>query len=129
MALINCPECAKTVSEAAEACPHCGFPIPHTSPAGPPESDDDAIYSQLLTPFGYGLVMAGGAGVVLGSFLPWAQLGIFQVSGIDGDGAITAFLGFLILVAGYLARTNASHGARILALLGESARQELGSTT
>ncbi|MCD7946631.1 MAG: zinc ribbon domain-containing protein [Clostridiales bacterium] len=27
MALIACPECAKEVSEQAEACPHCGFPV------------------------------------------------------------------------------------------------------
>ena len=27
MALIKCPECGKDVSTAAEACPHCGFPI------------------------------------------------------------------------------------------------------
>lgn len=27
MALVNCPECAKTVSETAEACPACGFKL------------------------------------------------------------------------------------------------------
>lgn len=27
MALINCPECGKEVSNAAESCPHCGYPI------------------------------------------------------------------------------------------------------
>lgn len=27
MALINCPECGQQVSNAAEACPHCGFPV------------------------------------------------------------------------------------------------------
>lgn len=27
MALIKCPECAGNVSSAADACPHCGFPI------------------------------------------------------------------------------------------------------
>ena len=27
MALINCPECGKEVSNSAESCPHCGFPI------------------------------------------------------------------------------------------------------
>lgn len=27
MALIKCPECGKEVSTAAEACPHCGYPI------------------------------------------------------------------------------------------------------
>ena len=27
MALINCPECGKEVSNVAESCPHCGYPI------------------------------------------------------------------------------------------------------
>ena len=27
MALINCPECKNKVSDKANACPHCGFPI------------------------------------------------------------------------------------------------------
>ena len=27
MSLIKCPECGKDVSTAAEACPHCGYPI------------------------------------------------------------------------------------------------------
>jgi hypothetical protein len=28
MALINCPECEKEISDKTQACPHCGFPIP-----------------------------------------------------------------------------------------------------
>ena len=37
MALINCPECGKQVSTAAEACPACGFPVAHevVPPIGP----------------------------------------------------------------------------------------------
>ncbi len=27
MALIDCPECSKQVSTAAQSCPHCGFPV------------------------------------------------------------------------------------------------------
>lgn len=27
MALINCPECARQISDTAEICPHCGFKI------------------------------------------------------------------------------------------------------
>ena len=29
MALINCPECKKEVSDSAESCPNCGHPISH----------------------------------------------------------------------------------------------------
>src|SRR5690242_15818053 len=32
MALIKCPECAKDVSDAAAACPHCGHPIRQAPP-------------------------------------------------------------------------------------------------
>lgn len=27
MAIINCPECSKEISDSAKACPHCGFPV------------------------------------------------------------------------------------------------------
>ena len=28
MALVNCPECKRSVSDSAVACPHCGYPSP-----------------------------------------------------------------------------------------------------
>lgn len=31
MALINCPECNHEISDKAEKCPNCGFPIPKIS--------------------------------------------------------------------------------------------------
>lgn len=34
MAIINCPECGKTVSERAKACPNCGCPIEALNPDG-----------------------------------------------------------------------------------------------
>lgn len=27
MALINCPECSKEISDKAKECPHCGYPL------------------------------------------------------------------------------------------------------
>ena len=27
MALMNCPECGKEISNQAKCCPHCGFPL------------------------------------------------------------------------------------------------------
>lgn len=35
MALTPCPECEREISTAAEACPHCGYPLRKSSPAGP----------------------------------------------------------------------------------------------
>lgn len=38
MALINCPECAKEISDKADACPSCGFPVARTLAAAVSES-------------------------------------------------------------------------------------------
>lgn len=40
MALINCPECGKQVSTAAQSCPSCGFPIATQTPKEPPPNSD-----------------------------------------------------------------------------------------
>ena len=31
MALISCPECNKEISDKAQSCPHCGYPISNTN--------------------------------------------------------------------------------------------------
>ena len=36
MALTSCPECGGEVSDQAEACPHCGFPLKAEQQAPPP---------------------------------------------------------------------------------------------
>lgn len=41
MALINCPECNKQISDRAEACPNCGYPI------HPSNSNDKVDYAQI----------------------------------------------------------------------------------
>lgn len=38
MALIFCPECGKEISDAAGACPHCGYPIQKPQPQDAPPS-------------------------------------------------------------------------------------------
>jgi len=48
MALINCPECGKQVSTAAQACPTCGFPVgdqvlPTAGPDGPPAAAGEVL--------------------------------------------------------------------------------------
>lgn len=34
MSIITCPECGKDISDQAEACPHCGFPLKKTTAEG-----------------------------------------------------------------------------------------------
>lgn len=42
MALINCPECGKEISDKANNCPNCGCPINETKqPSSVPLADDD----------------------------------------------------------------------------------------
>lgn len=36
MALISCPECGKEISDAAQACPHCGHPVQESQPQDVP---------------------------------------------------------------------------------------------
>ncbi|RII26755.1 MAG: hypothetical protein CXR31_10130 [Geobacter sp.] len=38
MALINCPECSREISDKANACPHCGYPIAKYAEPSLPET-------------------------------------------------------------------------------------------
>lgn len=47
MAIINCPECGKEISDKAKACPNCGCPINETnqfSSAAVSDDDEEHIY-------------------------------------------------------------------------------------
>jgi hypothetical protein len=43
MALIRCPECHRSISDKALACPHCGYPL-RESAAGPSGSGNTPMY-------------------------------------------------------------------------------------
>lgn len=34
MALMNCPECGKEISDQVNHCPHCGFPVKNQKEEG-----------------------------------------------------------------------------------------------
>lgn len=53
MALISCPECSKSISDKAVACPHCGVPTPRQDM---PQTGPNAPISPPVT------VAAGGLG-------------------------------------------------------------------
>ncbi len=67
MALINCPECNKEISDKAEACPHCGYPIQKVEVARPPEEREPA---KIKTP-----QSSGADGCLLKGFL--CVVGVF----------------------------------------------------
>lgn len=59
-------------------------------------------------------VVAGGVLMALGSFLPWAQAGIFSVAGTSGDGVITLIVGVLVTIVGIAKRQGAIPGLLVI---------------
>lgn len=47
MALINCPECGKSISDKSVACPHCGLPSAYFKSLGIEETNDPPAAAQL----------------------------------------------------------------------------------
>ena len=86
MALINCPECNKEISDKAAACPHCGAPSKPSKPSGAPTKRSRSKPSK---PAGCFLQLIGGAllfyGIILwstesaGSGIPLLVIGIVLV--------------------------------------------------
>lgn len=54
----------------------------------------------------YYLGIGGGAAVILGSFLPWAEVLGITVSGFDGDGVLTLILGLVGAGVAFMAMTR-----------------------
>lgn len=73
MALIECPECKKEISDKATSCPHCGFPMSPASPVSLSEDKPapDPVKSEKL----YGIItmlviLVVGAGIVMYAMRP-----------------------------------------------------------
>jgi hypothetical protein len=86
----------KSVQVMPDALPSPGAALP--PPPGPtPNRDgrDDWVADRVA-------IVASGAGLVIGAFLPWASVsfgfGTVSKNGIEGDGVITAAAGLLIIV-------------------------------
>lgn len=56
-------------------------------------------------------LFAAGAFLILGSFLPWAQAGIFSLSGTSGDGVLTLMAGVVVGLLGIVQPKNVVPGA------------------
>lgn len=61
-------------------------------------------------------VVVGGALIAIGSFLPWAQAGIFSMPGTSGDGVLTLIAGVIILAIGFSKKEGRAPGVGILLL-------------
>jgi len=74
MALINCPECGKSISDKASACPHCGNPIaePPTQQQPPTQVKKfniQKLLAVLLTVFSLIALMATTSPYWIGPFI------------------------------------------------------------
>lgn len=54
------------------------------------------------------MMIAGGGGAVVASFMPWYSVGLFTVNGTSGDGQITLVLGGILALLGVLRRSGRS---------------------
>ncbi|HSM01251.1 MAG TPA: zinc ribbon domain-containing protein [Acidimicrobiia bacterium] len=143
MAIIECPNCGRTVSDTAPNCPDCGVPIATTQqetvdapahrpppislhpskpepakPAAPPASTGTRVES--ASGWAIAAVVVGVAGIAL------------VMVAAAADVSWPAFLGLVLGVAGaafaLVARTVASRGADVRPGAGHQERLEAGRT-
>lgn len=64
--------------------------------------------------------LVGGILMIVGSFLPWAEAGLFSVAGISGDGVFTLIGGVLVTVVTLAKRRGVAPGllVTLIGLLG-----------
>lgn len=62
MALINCPECKKEISNKATACPHCGCPIGKKPKSSSDKLLDVVRFLLIIFILGYLLIVIGSIG-------------------------------------------------------------------
>ncbi len=134
MALIDCPECGHEVSSSAVSCPNCGHPLgiegadlvrelqrqQGAAEKAPAAAGDDRRAKQKVWSW---VTIVAGAGLILGSLLPWATVtapivGTVNFTATDGDGMFTLIIGFVVGLMGVLGlvRGVATPGLVVLAL-------------
>ena len=147
MSLTSCPECEGQVSDAAVTCPHCGHPLQSIDSKQPTSPgwyrdptgvatheaywDGEKWTGETRKPGGTtgepsgshrakAWLITAGALMVVGSFLPWAQAGIFSFSGTQGDGVLTLVAGVIVGIGGFFRSTTMVPGVATIALAGLS---------
>lgn len=56
--------------------------------------------------------------IVIGSFLPWASMGVFSVSGIEGDGIVTLLLAVVAVVVYFALKKKPTVVSVVVAIIG-----------
>lgn len=106
MALIECPECGKSVSDQSAKCVNCGFPIENSAKSTSAVSSNDTTHWKHV---GMGLCIIGGiiigftqqiAYALFGGFSPGLALATYP------DQAKVVGFGILLLVLGAVALTK-----------------------
>ena len=75
MALKNCPECNREISDKASACPHCGYELPKqkvSTPLGRVEKDSAKATMYMI---------CGITAIIFGIFTIGIIIGIFAIIG------------------------------------------------
>ena len=130
MAIMNCPECARSVSDKAQSCPSCGYPLQAGGPAPPLRGgwgyfgyeykSKKTVFGMPLIHIAYGPSPLGGLRVAKGFIaigniavgviaIGGIALGIFALAGIGlgliciGGLALGVMLGMGGLSTGYIA--------------------------
>jgi hypothetical protein len=95
-----CPKCGTARPEGAAFCPKCGAPYGGSNPDSvrPPARTRQVASEDLRT--GALVTIAGGILAIVGAILPWASIMSISMSGLQGDGMISAGAGAVALVVG-----------------------------
>ena len=87
MALIDCPECGKRISESTPACPHCGYVLSTAASSAPVSQPTKIGNTQVNYQTGIALVLIGCIGLV-GSFFALMMFFPFGVVAFIGSIAV-----------------------------------------
>ena len=86
MALVNCPECGKEISDKAKSCPNCAYPI-------------QAVTVEATAKKWKGIKLTGGILVPVGLVIVFATKDNPTIGGLVFGGLLTLF-GLILYVVG-----------------------------
>lgn len=91
MALINCPECEKQISDKTTACPFCGCPTETKKPKQKDDSYQKTVTIEKTGKTWKGMWLYAWGSIILG--------GLIGVNDYPGVGAFLFIAGIILLIA------------------------------